>query len=183
MCFDDTFKTGFGLSQLIYHPPSVANSIHVLNEANLQPNESLLTTLYKHLEAQPAALAVVQGKVLDSVHAMNHEKRYFQTKPGLCCAFETDAKNGARPDVIEVDLSIVAAAGFVAFSLPPHSLYIGFIEVGIRDEDHALNGQQDLEQAAVLWVPFLRCVCAMPRTQQGQTHLQIRHTEMFISTT
>jgi len=57
MCFDDTFKPRFGLSQLIYHPPSVANSIRELNEAIQQPNESLLTTLYNHLEAQLAALA------------------------------------------------------------------------------------------------------------------------------
>lgn len=69
--------------------------------------------------------------MLDDVHAMNHERICFQTKAGLCCASETDAKSDARPDVIEVDLSIVAAAGFVAFSLAPHSLYIGFIEVRI----------------------------------------------------
>ncbi len=112
----------------------------MLNEANQQPNQPLLTALNKPLEAKLAALAVVQGKVLDGVHAMNHETQCFQTKAGICCASATDAKNGARPDVVEVDLSIVATAGFVAFSLAPHSLYIGFIEVGIRDEDHALNG-------------------------------------------
>lgn len=81
-----------------------------------------------------------KGDVLDSVHAMNHGKRCFQTKPWLHCASKADAKSGARPDIVEVDLSVVVTAGFVAFSLPPHSLYIGFIEVGIRDEDHALNG-------------------------------------------
>ncbi len=138
MCLDHTFKTGFGLSQLIYHPPSVANGIHVLNRANQQPIGSLLTSQHKHWYAKLAAL--VQGRCVEQCACDEPWEIVVSDKAWVCCASETDAKSGARPDVVEVDLSIVAVAGFVAFSLAPHSLYIGFIEVGIRDEDHSLNG-------------------------------------------
>ena len=35
------------------------------------------------------------------------------------------------PDVVQVNFSIVAVAGFCAFCLTPHTLYIGLIEVRI----------------------------------------------------
>ena len=54
-----------------------------------------------------------------------------------------------------MDFCIVAVAGLGAFGLAPHALHIGLIEVGVRDQDHALDGEQNLKQAASLWVPLL----------------------------
>ena len=80
--------------------------------------------------------------------------------------FSTTAKFEALPDIVQVYFCIVAVAGFGSFSLASHQLHIGFIEVGVRDQDHALNGQKDLKQAAVLGVPLLGGICAMPCAQQ-----------------
>lgn len=41
------------------------------------------------------------------------------------------------------------------------------------DKDHALDGQQDLEQAAAVGVPLARLITTMPRAQQRQAHLAI----------
>lgn len=70
-----------------------------------------------------------------------------------------------------MDLCIVAIAGLGTLTAASHELHIGFIEVGIRDEDHALNGQQDLKETALVGIPLLRGICAMPCAQQGQAHL------------
>ena len=54
-----------------------------------------------------------------------------------------------------MDLCIVAVAGLGPFGLAPHALHVRLIEVRIRDQDHALDGQQNLKQAASLRVPLL----------------------------
>jgi len=59
---------------------------------------------------------------------------------------------------------------------------VGLVEVGVADEDHALDGHEHAPQVGAVRVPLLRLVRAVPRAQQRQAHLlPARQAALFIS--
>jgi len=61
----------------------------------------------------------------------------------------------------------------ISLGCSPDGLVSRLVEGGVRDEDHALDGQDDLGQTGVGGVPLLCGISSVPCAQQTQTHLTI----------
>ena len=59
--------------------------------------------------------------------------------------------------------------------------HVRFVEVGVANEDHALDGHQHAPQVGRVRVPFLRLVRAVPSAQQRQAHLRAKRGRQLTS--
>ncbi len=79
-----------------------------------------------HIELSVRKDATILTDEMVTIPEPSLQLPYLSIKPRI-----VNDHDGTRPDVVEMDLSIVAVASLGAFSLASHALNIGLVEVRI----------------------------------------------------
>ena len=74
---------------------------------------------------------------------------------------------------MHLNISIVSMSAGIPLLGVADGLVAGFIEHGVGDHDHALDGEEDLAEVGAERVPLLRGVSTMPGPQQTEAYLPV----------